>query len=122
MADPRVPNASIDSGQLHKLNALDNTKSVATNLEPLESVQKQMKNPCLNNHMKIEKTNDGLSGKNSNECDDNDEFDTLDDAIHEKRNEGRQQTSIKKRKKDNRTNDKQIQRNTQSKTARKRTW
>ena len=66
MVDPRVPNLSIDSGQLHKLNALDNTKSVVTNLEPLESVQKQMRNQCLNNNMEIEEINDKLSGDDIN--------------------------------------------------------
>ena len=64
MVDPRPPNLSIDSGQLSKLNALSNTKSVVTNLEPLESAQKQTRNPCLTNNMEIDEFNDGL-------CEDN---------------------------------------------------
>ena len=54
MADPHIQNLSIDSGQLHRLNALDSTKRVAGNLETLKSVHKQVKNPSLNNHMDIE--------------------------------------------------------------------
>ena len=61
MADPHNQNLSIDSGQLHRLNALDSTKSVVTNLETLKSVHKQVKNPCLNNHMEIEEINDESS-------------------------------------------------------------
>ena len=66
MVDPRLPNLSIDSGQLSKLNALNNTKSVVTNLEPLESVQKQTRNPCLTNNMEIDDIDDGLCDENAN--------------------------------------------------------
>ena len=66
MVEPRLPNLSIDSGQLNKLNAFNNTKSVVTNLEPLESVQKQTRNPCLTNNMEIDEINDGLCDDNAN--------------------------------------------------------
>ena len=69
MADPHIQNLSIDLGQLHRLNALDSTKSVVTNLETLKSAHKQVRNPCLNNHMEVDEINDGLDlidNKNDN--------------------------------------------------------
>ena len=85
MADPHIPNLTIDSGQLHKLNALNNTNSVVTKLELSESVHKQKKNLFFNNHMEIDETNDEISGEGT--ITQQDDQDIIDEAMNKRFNE-----------------------------------
>ena len=85
MADPHIPNLTIDSGQLCKLNESNNTYSVVTKLELLESVHEQKKNPFFNNPMEIDETNEEITGKET--MTQQEDQDVIDKAMNKRFNE-----------------------------------